>query len=487
MKLANLLFDTDIPYPERLGEIEITGISYDSRKIEGGNIFVCLKGRNTDGHIFAGDAALRGAGAIITERDLDISFTPVLKVEDSRKALAKIASNYYGNPSTDMILYGITGTNGKTTVSYLVKSGLEAWGTDCGMIGTISYKVGDKEYEAERTTPESLDIQKIFKELKCQNISCCVMEVSSHALELGRVRNLKFDYSIFTNLSLDHMDFHKDEEEYYQSKKKLFKQTCKMGIINIDDEAGRRLAGELKNEGMKLATFSIKRSDGDYKGIVKSLDEKGVSMSLQYKDREIMEIESSLGGGFSMYNILAAAACLHVGGVSTEAIAKGIYDVKVVPGRFELVKNSKNIIAFVDFAHTPDALKKVLLTAGDLTKGRIICVFGCGGDRDKTKRPFMGKIAGSHSDYCILTSDNPRTESQEEIFAQIEEGLYESGCIYEVIEDRREAIKRAIKIYKKGDIIIIAGKGHENYQIIGGAKKYFSDRETIIELIEKTE
>ncbi len=487
MKLDDLLQKTGINCPDRLKDIEITGISYDSRKIQKGNIFVCLKGRNTDGHIFAGDAAFRGAAAVISDRDLklDLQSTPVLVTDNTRKALSQMAVNYYGDPGKEVSLFGVTGTNGKTTVSYLIKSGIETDEKGCGLIGTISYKVGDSEYEAERTTPESLDIQKIFSELVASGINRCAIEVSSHALQLGRVQNLLFDYSVFTNLTLDHMDFHKDSEEYYQSKKKLFTQTTKMGIINIDDESGRRLAGELRQEGISVRTFSMNDADADYSGYAKRMDDKGSCLSFSFLGSEVAELESSLTGQFSLYNILAAASCLHSAGVSREGIIEGILKVKIVPGRFEMVKNSRDIPVFVDFAHTPDALKNVLTTAGNLARGRIICLFGCGGDRDRRKRPFMGKIAGEYADYCIVTSDNPRTESQKQIFNDIEAGLYETGCYYEIIEDRKEAIQRALNVYKKGDIIIIAGKGHENYQIIGGAKNYFSDREMVKELIEK--
>ncbi|HZK02758.1 MAG TPA: UDP-N-acetylmuramoyl-L-alanyl-D-glutamate--2,6-diaminopimelate ligase [Anaerovoracaceae bacterium] len=486
MKLKEILFDTGILCPDTLDELDITGVNYDSRKIEKGNMFVCLKGKNTDGHIYAGDAVFRGASAIVSEKEMNVPIAPIFIVDDSRKALSKISKNFYGNPAKEISLFGVTGTNGKTTVSYLIRSGLAASGNDCGLTGTISYKIGENEYAAERTTPESLDIQRLFSELKAQKIKCCVMEVSSHALQLGRVQDLKFDYSVFTNLSLDHMDFHKDEEEYYQTKKSLFKQTDKMGIINLDDNSGKRLAEELKSEGFPAVTFSMKEdSSADYTGSLIWMNEKGCRLSFCHKGSEVSQLESVLTGQFSTYNILAAASCLHSAGISGETINEGIRKVRLVPGRFEFIENDKDISVFVDFAHTPDALEKILKTANDLTKGRVICVFGCGGDRDRSKRPFMGKAAGRYADYCIVTSDNPRTENQQKIFADIEEGLYESGCFYEIIADRREAIEQAINIYKKGDIIVIAGKGHESYQIIGGAKNYFSDRDTVKELLNK--
>ncbi|MGI6734451.1 MAG: UDP-N-acetylmuramoyl-L-alanyl-D-glutamate--2,6-diaminopimelate ligase [Anaerovoracaceae bacterium] len=487
MKLKNLLLNTGIECPDPWKETDITGICYDSRKIQRGNMFVCLRGRNTDGHIYAGDAAFRGAAVVIAEDTLSLPGTPLLRVKDSRRALAAIAANYYGHPDRYISLYGITGTNGKTTVSYLVKSILEAWGKPCGLTGTISYKVGNREYEAERTTPESLDLQRIFAELKEQGIRCCVMEVSSHALQLGRVQELEFDYSIFTNLSQDHMDFHKDREEYYQIKKKLFSQTSKMGIINTDDDAGKRLLKELRVERIPARCFSLEDSHADYYGEALAMDEKGCRIMFRYNGRDLGELKSCLSGWFSLYNIMAAASCLHSAGAPIEVIQAGIESMKGVPGRFESVKNSKGIPVIVDFAHTPDALENVLITASDMVKGRLLCVFGCGGDRDRSKRPLMGRVAGRYADYCIITSDNPRTESQQQIAADIEEGLYETGCNYEIIDDRRKALQRAISMYRKGDLILVAGKGHENYQIIGSAKYYFSDQETIRELIDKGE
>ncbi len=488
MKLKYLLLNTGIKCPNSLKDSDVTGISYDSRKIQRGNLFVCLRGRNTDGHIYAAEAVLRGASVVVSEKELSLpGGMPLLLVEDTRKALADISANYYGHPDRFISLYGITGTNGKTTVSYLIKSGLETWGKLSGLTGTISYQVGGKEYQAERTTPESLDLQRIFAELRDQGIRYCVMEVSSHALKLGRVRKLRFDYSVFTNLSQDHMDFHRDGEEYYQTKKKLFKQTAKLGIINIDDDWGGRLAEELREENIPIRSFSQTDRSADYYGEEEQMDEKGCSLSFWYRGGKVAQLRSSLPGRFSLYNILAAASCLHAAGAPAPVIAAGIERMKGVPGRFEPVENSRNIPVIVDYAHTPDALEKALITAADIVRGRLICVFGCGGDRDRGKRPLMGKAAGRFADYCIVTSDNPRTESQQQIVVDIEEGLYETGCNYEIIDDRRKAIARALSMWRKGDLILIAGKGHENYQIIGSTKNYFSDQDTVRELIDKGE
>ncbi|NLY72035.1 MAG: UDP-N-acetylmuramoyl-L-alanyl-D-glutamate--2,6-diaminopimelate ligase [Clostridiales bacterium] len=485
MKLKALLHNTGIECPPEWEEIEITGISYDSRKIKKGIMFVCLIGENTDGHIYAVDAMLRGASAIISEKDLELPSVAVLKVADTREALSAISANFYGNPADKLNLFGITGTNGKTTVTYMLKSCIESQGIPCGLIGTISYKIGEKEYEATRTTPESLDLQAIFNEMLNQNIEYCVMEVSSHALQLGRVERITFDYSIFNNLTQEHLDFHKDIEEYYQAKKRLFMKTEKAAIINVDDKYGERLLIELTNEvGIDIVSCSLRNEDADYYGEVVEKNEKISKLNVYKNNKLLGMLLINTPGVFSLYNALVTAACLHTAGIDFTSIEKGLAELKGVPGRFELVENIKDIPIIVDYAHTPDALKNILLTAKDIVKGRLICVFGCGGDRDRSKRPLMGKVAGELSDYCIITSDNPRTESQKQISLDIEEGLKQTDCKYEVIEDRRKAINRALSIYEKGDLIVIAGKGHENYQIIGGAKTYFSDKETVLELIE---
>lgn len=488
MRLDALLQGTEIYCPIESGAQEVTGLCYDSRKVKKGDAFICLKGLHTDGHIYAMDAVVRGAVVVIAEDDLELARMTVLKAKDSRKALSTIAANYYGHPSKRIRVFGVTGTNGKTTVSFMIKNCLKAEGQTCGLTGTISYQVGDKEYEATYTTPESLDLQGIFAEIQKQQIPNCVMEVSSHALYLGRVDNIEFDYGIFTNLTQDHMDFHKNREEYYQAKKRLFSLVKKGAIINIDDESGRRLHQELGEEGtLALISCSLKDKKADYYGEILERSERGSKLLIINKGIELGVVTIHSPGIFSLYNGLVAAACLHTAGISFAAIQKGLEDLKGVPGRFELIENSKNMVVIVDYAHTPDALEKVLRTAAEIVKGRLICIFGCGGERDITKRPLMGKIAGSYSDYCIITSDNPRTESQQQIATDIEGGLYETGCNYEIIEDRRKAIAKAVSIYRKGDLILIAGKGHETYQIIGGSKTYFSDQETVRELIETTD
>lgn len=484
MRLDLLLAGTGIDCPLLWRKIEVSGICYDSRKTQKGYAFVCLKGEHTNGHIYAMDAAFRGASVAIAEENLDLMAIPVLNTDDSRKALSVMSANFYGHPANQLSLFGITGTNGKTTVSYMIKSGLEAAGKTCGLIGTISYKIGEREYESTRTTPESLDLQMIFSEMKEREIRHCSMEVSSHALKLERVNDLTFDYGVFTNLTQDHMDFHKDKEDYYQSKKMMFDQVAKGAIINIDDDSGNRLFHELEGRSFKTVSCSLKDKKAQYYGELENTNERGSQFTFFRAGEALGSLTTQSPGLFTLYNALIAAGCLDLAEIPFESIKAGLSSLKGVPGRFELIENSFQIPVIVDFAHTPDALEKVLETAAGIVKGRLICVFGCGGDRDRTKRPLMGKAAGKYSDHCIITSDNPRTESQQQIFADIEEGLYETGCMYEIIEDRRQAISKALSMYQTGDFIVIAGKGHETYQIIGGSKYYFSDQETVRELIE---
>lgn len=487
MKFENLLRGTQIPCPDELKDIEVTGLTYNSKLVQKGYAFVCMKGFHTDGHIFAMDAAFRGASVIISEEDLDIRAVPVLRVIDSRRVLSKMSANFYENRTAPFHLYGVTGTNGKTTIAYMLKSIIEADGSPCGMIGTIGYHVGSKEYEAQNTTPESCDLQHMFAEMKTEGVADCVMEVSSHALALGKVDDLVFEASIFTNLTSDHMDFHKDPEDYFLAKKKLFYLTKGAAVTNLDDEYGKRLYEELKKDGKEVYGYSLKDKKADYFGEILETTEKGSQILVAEKQKRAEMLKINTPGIFTIYNALAATACARSAGYSFLSIQRGLEALKGVPGRFELVENNKGIIAIVDYAHTPDGLEKVLKTATDFKKGRLICVFGCGGDRDKRKRSLMGMTAGKYSDYCIITSDNPRTEKQEAITADIEAGIYETGCNYEVIENRYDAIKKAVSIYKKGDIIMVAGKGHETYQIIGTEKLHFDDREVVKQIIENGE
>ena len=484
MKLSYLLHKTGIQYPSDLSDLDITGISYRSQLVKKGDIFVCIRGYHTNGHHFAMDAASRGASVILCEEPLPVTSVPILMTDDSRRALSRISAVFYEKPGKRFRIYGVTGTNGKTTVTYMLKDIFEAAGRPCGILGTISYRYGGKEYEAVNTTPESLELQRMFSEMKTDGIEDCIMEVSSHALALERVDDISFDGAIFTNLTLDHMDFHKDKEEYFAAKKKLFALCTGSSVVNLDDDYGKRLYRELSEQKKDVVGYSLKDRKADFFAEILDTTEKGSTIRVIEKEKTNENLTINTPGIFMIYNGMAALACARSAGISYLAVQRGMAELRGVPGRFELVSNKKEMIVIVDYAHTPDALEKVLKTISDFKKGRVICVFGCGGDRDNKKRALMGVVAGKYSDYCIITSDNPRTENQESITAEIEAGIYETGCNYETIENRYDAIKKAVSVYQKGDIILIAGKGHETYQIIGTEKFHFDDREAAKNIIE---
>ena len=481
MKLKQLLHDTNVKYSEELGNLEINGISHHSENVEAGNIFVCIKGYNTNGHQYA------GAAASLAEEALDLEGIPVLIAENSRKTLSKMAANFYENEAKPFRLFGVTGTNGKTTVTYMLKSMLEAGGIACGVLGTIGYAFNDQVYEATNTTPEASTLQKFFAAMRAAGIENCAMEVSSHGLAMGKVDDIQFQVTIFTNLTPDHMDYHHNLEDYYQAKKKLFTLPGSIPVVNVDDEYGKMLFQELVAGGRNPRSYSLRDKKAYHYGEILETTERGSILLVLEKGIPLGKISLNTPGIFTIYNGLSALAAARAAHVTFSAIQEGLAGLKGVPGRFELVENKKGFIVVVDYAHTPDALEKVLKTASDFKKGRILCVFGCGGDRDKVKRSLMGEVAGRYSDYCIITSDNPRTEKQADIAADIEKGIYDTGCNYEIIEDRYEGIKRAVSICKKGDVLLIAGKGHETYQIIGHEKTHFDDREIVRKIIEDGE
>lgn len=357
MRLDLFLAGTGIDCPLLWRKIEVSGICYDSRKTKKGYAFVCPKGEHTNGHIYAMDAAFRRASVAIAEESLDVMAIPVSNTDDSRKALSVMSGNFYGHPADQLSLFGITGTNGKTTVSYMIKSGLEAAGKTCGLIGNISYKIGEREYESTRTTPESLDLQMIFSEMKEREIRHCSMEVSSHALKLERVNDLTFDYGVFTNLTQDHMDFLKDKEDYYQSTKMMFDQVAKGAIINIDDDSGNRLFHELEGRSFKTVSCSLKDKKAQYYGELENTNERGSQFAFFRAGVALGSLTTQPPGLFTRYNALIAAGCLDLAEIPFESIKAGLSSLKGVPGRFELIENSFQIPVIVDFAHTADALE----------------------------------------------------------------------------------------------------------------------------------
>ncbi|MCI5726175.1 MAG: UDP-N-acetylmuramoyl-L-alanyl-D-glutamate--2,6-diaminopimelate ligase [Clostridium sp.] len=484
MKLERLLENIEYSVLSGSVDVEINNVNYDSRKVGKGDLFVCIKGFASDGHKYASQAKDKGATVIVCENDIDVDLEniTVIKVKDTRKALAIIGSNYYDNPSSKLKIIGVTGTNGKTTTAFMIKRILEEEGKKVGLIGTIANFIGSKKLSTERTTPESFELQELFNEMVKNGCTYCVMEVSSHSLALDRVYGIEFEAGIFTNLTRDHLDFHKTFENYYKAKFKMFKNS-KIKIINSDDEYGRRAIRELEEQNSSnIISYSIKEA-GDYKAYNEVCESNHIGYNINIDSNEI-KITVGLPGEFNIYNSLGALAATKEMGISFESIKKGILEV-VVPGRCERAGKKYNLpyTIILDYAHTPDGLDNILKTAKGFTKGRLISVFGCGGDRDKVKRPQMGGIGTELSDIAIITSDNPRTEEPMAIINDILVGVKKDN--YEVIENRKEAIKRAIDIATDGDVIVIAGKGHEDYQIIGTNKIHFDEREVIEEILSE--
>lgn len=466
---------------EKYKDVDITGIAYDSRNVLEGNAFVCIKGFETDGHKYAKAAEKNGAALIIAEDEVDVDI-PVWYVDNSRIAVAEAACKYYDYPSEKFKLVGITGTNGKTTITYLVKSILEEANMCVGVIGTNQNIIGDKVLVTQSTTPttpNALELQQLFAEMAESEAECVVMEVSSHALELERVHGCHFDVGVFTNLTQDHLDFHKTMENYLNAKAKLFNISDK-GVVNLDDEGGAKIAKSAKCD---MLTVGLKDgSDLTARNI--NITARGSDFEMEYKGK-VYPMHIAIPGKFSVYNAICAAGAAIQLGIDMETIQRGLANASGVMGRAEVVPTDTDYTVIIDYAHTPDGLENIINAVKEFAKGRVITLFGCGGDRDNTKRPIMGEIAGKLSDYSIITSDNPRTEAPEEIVAQIEEGMKKTDGEYKVITDRREAIGYALDFAKKDDVIILAGKGQETYQIIGKEKYDFDERVEVYKHLNK--
>jgi UDP-N-acetylmuramyl-tripeptide synthetase len=470
-------------------DAEVFDVTHDSRQAGKGALFVAVRGLTMDGHRFVGDVMRRGAVGVISELDAPADFQGAwLKVADARTALARAAAVINGNPSHDLNLVGITGTNGKTTTTYLVFALAEANGEKAAMLTTVEYRIGEQSEPAVRTTPEASDTNRFLRRAAEDDCRMAVMETSSQAIDLHRCDALRFQAAVFTNLTRDHLDYHGTMENYYDAKKKLFDgrlgEIPKSSVINIDDEYGARLAAELKSNNQIVVTFAQNNAaDLTAENVEVSLI-RGTRFDL-ITPRGTRKITSPLVGKPHVYNMLAATAAALELGYDLDKISEGLKTCVGAPGRFERVAHDGDFAVVVDYAHTDDALLNTLKTARDLTGGRIITVFGCGGDRDKTKRAPMGAVAGTHSDSVIVTSDNPRTENPLKIIREIEVGLKETTCPYVAISHRREAIHHAIRQAKPNDVVLIAGKGHETYQIVGGDKFHFDDREIAREALEK--
>lgn len=470
-------------------EVEITSIHYNSKEVKEGGIFIAIKG-TLDGHDFIEEAVKNGARAIVYEKGYfkpycnDITW---IGVRDSRDALAWISSRFFGSSSYKLKMIGITGTNGKTTTSYLIREILKKNGKKTGIIGTIKYLIEDEERTAIHTTPESCEFQKLLQEMYERGIEYVISEVSSHALALKRVDYTGFDIAVFTNLSREHLDFHKDMEEYFQAKKRLFTDLMKeeaRAVINIDDVYGKRLSEEVNVDKI---LYSLENPDADIYVKNYRIGFKETELIIIIQKNKELHIKTSLIGIPNIYNILAAvsvAVCLNI---SLDIINSAVSEATVPAGRFEKIEEGQDFIVFVDYAHTPDALQKLLLSVREIKEktsanGRIITVFGCGGNRDRGKRPEMGRISTELSDYVILTSDNPRWEDPREIIREIEKGVSKDN--YTVVTDRADALWVGTKICKKGDILIVAGKGHEDYQEIQGRRYPFSDKEILKKILK---
>lgn len=491
MKLGQIL--EGLSHFELRGDstLEIAGLAYDSRQVKPGDLFVAVRGHQSDGHGFIEKAIEKGAVAVAAEKltGREPRVTTLL-VPDSRKALSKLALAFYANPFQNITLIGITGTSGKTTTAYLLESIVQAAGGKPGVLGTVNYRYGDKKVPAPVTTPESLDLIRFSRDMADHGVTHMVMEVSSHALDQGRTQDCPFNVAVFTNLSRDHLDYHSTMDEYFAAKSRLFTglQPDSSGktpaaVINLDDPRGKELLAVTR---AKTFTYGLGK-DRQIRADAVQMGKEGLTFRLTTPAGERV-VRSSLIGDFNVYNILASAAAGLALDLPLEAVVRGIEALKAIPGRLERVENRKGLTLVVDYSHKPDALFKAMTALKPYVKGRLITVFGCGGDRDRGKRYEMGRLAGEHSDVAIITSDNPRSEDPLSIVKEIEKGMLDSGLKkgggnshpgrgYFLEVDRREAIRKAVAMADKADVVLIAGKGHEDYQIVGSEKRPFSDQE----------
>ncbi len=456
------------------GSVDVASLAYDSRKVEPGTLFFCVPGEKVDGHDFAPAAVKAGAVALVVERELELEVAQVV-VADARAAMAPLAARFWGDPTSELRVVGVTGTNGKTTTAFLIREVLEAAGIQTGLLGTVRQVVGGVEEEVERTTPEAIDLQGTFRRMLEAGDKACVMEVSSHALALHRADAIHFEVALFTNLTQDHLDFHADMEDYFQAKRLLFGMGPRAAVVNVDDEYGRRLAEEFD-----CVTFSAEGVNADFAAADVSFDSSGAEFSVAGT-----AVRTRLPGHFNVANALGAFAAAAELGIAADAAAAGLARADRVPGRFEPIDEGQGFAVLVDYAHTPDSLENVLRAARRLSEGRVLAVFGAGGDRDRDKRPKMGRAGASLSDLAIVTSDNPRSEDPEAIIAEVLGGV-ENGANVEVEPDRRAAIALALGQARPGDTVVIAGKGHEQGQEFeDGRKLPFDDREVAREELRR--
>lgn len=459
-------------------DIEITGITDDSRKVEPGYAFVCIDGAAVDGHKFANEAVQKGAAVIICQRDLGLQNQLIL--EDTRSCYAEMCAAWFNHPSNQLRVLGVTGTNGKTSVCFMLKAILEAAGHKVGLIGTIQNMIGDEVLPAKNTTPGPYQLNELFSQMLNKGCDYVVMEVSSHALDQKRVHGIRFTAGLFTNLTQDHLDYHKTMENYLLAKKRLFFMSD-MAIMNFDDPWYSKMA-----EGVSCPIYTYSTISDDASYSAKNIMYSPTGVEFEFVGYSIIgRMHLHTAGRFTVYNAMCAAACAVNLGIPIQTVSRALDQMQGIKGRAEIVPTNRDFTVIIDYAHTPDALENILMAFREYEKNRLVVLFGCGGDRDRTKRPLMAKVSAALADYLIITSDNPRTEDPQQIIDDITAGLAGTKVKYTVIPDRGEAIHYAIKTARKGDIIILAGKGHENYQIMRDRTIHFDEREVIKEALER--
>lgn len=478
MKLSQILEGVKVNNSYK--DIDVSDVTQDSRQFKPGALFVCIKGSAFDGHAFAANMLEMGASAVVVERDLGLEGQ--ILVDDTRNAFSTICANYFSNPAKKLKLIGLTGTNGKTTTTFLIKQILENVGKKVGLIGTVQNMICGDSYPAKYTTPDPYELQYLFSLMVKAGCEYCVMEVSSQALAQGRVNGLHFTVGAFTNLTQDHLDYHKTWENYFNSKKILF-ENCDIAVTNADDENGLKILEGL--DFQRTVTYAANTNNADY--VAKNIKFKSTGVEYELVGDTIGRCYCPVPGRFSVYNSLCAAAIALSLGVGFNDVLSAISKSKGVKGRIEVVPCDRDFTIIIDYAHSPDGLENIITALKEISKGRIVTVFGCGGNRDKGKRPKMGKIAAELSDFCIITSDNPRNENPKEIIEDILVGMQGINTPKKVIELRRDAIEYAIKHAKKDDIILLAGKGHETYQILPEGTIHFDEREVVAEILSELE
>ena len=480
MKLRDLIAETPYVLDTR-GDLdtEILEITSGSRDKTSNGLFFCIVGARFDAHDYAFEAVANGCVALIVERYVELD-VPQVRVSNGRAAMSRIAMAFYGYPSRSLRMIGITGTKGKTTTTYLLKSILEKAGIPCGLIGSTGSMIGDRHLDGKLTTPDPIDLQRMLRRMADEGVQAVCMEVSAHAIDMNRLDGMEFEVGCYTNLSQDHLDYFYTMERYFETKKRFFTSgMVRNAAVNGDEETTENLIRDLT---VPYVTYAIALNADVFARDIE-ITEEGVHFSVQMQGMSDLRIRMRMTGMFNVYNALAAASCALILGVEPEKIREGLEAVASVPGRIEMLQTGTPYKVILDYSHAPDALKNILKTVRQFARNRVIAVFGCGGDRDQGKRPMMGEIGGKLADYCILTSDNPRTENPMVILAAIEKGIKPTGGRYEVIENRREAIRRALEMGEEGDVIVLAGKGHETYQEIMGVKRPFDEKTIVSEIL----